>query len=64
MENLIIQLVVRLGIPAAIILLENIKGAKTAEDAIAALSKTMSAQEYVDADAATRGIPARPLPKT
>lgn len=56
------QLVARLGIDLALIFLQNIKGATTAEEAIAALEKTKTAQEYIDEDARNRGIPAVPLP--
>lgn len=54
-------LIVKLGIPLAETVLKNLNGANTIDEAIAALGNIKSAQAYVDADAAERGVPAAPL---
>lgn len=62
MQALVIQLVAKLGIDLALLTLKNLASATTLQDAITALEKTKTAQEYVDADAAARGVPSVPLP--
>lgn len=62
MEKIYIELVARLGIDLALVVLRNLAKATTTEDAIKALETTKTAQEYVDVDALERGITPVPLP--
>lgn len=62
MQAVLIELIAKLGIDLALVTLKNIESVTTIREAIAALEKTKSAQEYVDADAAARGVPSVPLP--
>ena len=62
MNPAIIQLIANLGINLALTVLKNLQNAVTIEEVIAALEKTKTAQEYVDADAAARNVPSVPLP--
>lgn len=62
MQAVLIELIAKLGIDLALVTLKNIESVTTIKEAIAALEKTKSAQEYVDADAAARGVPSVPLP--
>lgn len=61
-DNMWIALVAKLGIDLALITIKNMQGVTTAEQAIAALEKIKTSQEYVDQDALERGVPAVPLP--
>lgn len=62
MEALLIGLVGKLGIDLALVALKNIQGVTTIDQAIAALEKIKTAQEYLEEDAARRGVPVKPLP--
>lgn len=62
METLVLGLIVRLGFDLALVVLKNLEGVTTREQAIAALEKTKTAQAYVDEDARLRGITPVPLP--
>lgn len=62
MESLTIQLIARLGIDLALLVLKHLQGVTTREQAIAALERVKSAQAYVDEDARQRGVPSVPLP--
>lgn len=62
MSETMLLLLARFGIDATMMILEKAKGVATIDDAIAACANIKTAQQYVDEDAAKRGIPARPLP--
>ena len=62
MSTIAAELVAKLGLDLALLLLKNLANITTIHDTIAALEKTKTAQEYVDADAAARGVPSVPLP--
>lgn len=58
----VINLVAKVGIPLAEIILKNLSTVTTIEDAIAALGAVRTTQEYIQADAQARGVAPRPLP--
>ncbi len=58
----LIPLIAKLGIDLALITLKNIQNVTTIEQAIAALENVKTTQQYIDEDAAARGVPAVPLP--
>lgn len=62
MNAIYLDLVAKLGIDLALVVIKNLGKATTNEEAIAALENIKSSQEYVDADARLRGVPAVPLP--
>ena len=62
MNIIVVELIAKLGLDLALLILKNLATVTTIQDAIAALEKTKTAQEYVDADAAARGVPSVPLP--
>jgi hypothetical protein len=62
MNVIVVELIAKLGLDLALLVLKNLSTVTTIQDAIAALEKTKTAQEYVDADAAARGVPSVPLP--
>lgn len=55
-------LLIRFGVAGTEIILKRIASVATIDDAIAACQDIRSAQSFVDADAAARGVPAVPLP--
>lgn len=57
-----ISLVAKLGIDLALVVIKQMQGVTTAEQAIAALESVKTSQEYVNEDAARRGITPKPLP--
>lgn len=61
----ILQFATKFGIEAGIALAEGLRGGATVETTLAALrrAKTLTAQDYVNADASARGVPAIPLPQ-
>lgn len=61
-ETLLASLLIRFGFNLTEVILKNINGVTTVEDAVARLSAIKSAQAYVDADAAERGVTSIPLP--
>lgn len=62
MESLLIGLLGKMSIDLALVVLKNIQGVTTIDQAIAALEKIKTAQEYLEEDAARRGVPVKPLP--
>ena len=55
-------LLIRFGVAGTEIILKRIASVATIDDAIAACQDIRSAQSFVDADAAERGVTAVPLP--
>jgi len=62
MNIIIIQLIAKLGLDLALLVLKNIKSVTTLDEAISALEQTKTAQAYIDEDAVARGVPSVPLP--
>ena len=62
MNVIVVELIAKLGLDLALLILKNLATVTTIQDAIAALEKTKTAQEYVDEDAKARGVPSVPLP--
>lgn len=62
MELATILLIAKYGISLTEIILKNMKGVVTIDDATTRLSSIKTEQQYVDESAARLGIPARPLP--
>ena len=62
MNVIVVELIAKLGLDLALLILKNLATVTTIQDAIAALENTKTAQEYVDADALARGVPSVPLP--
>lgn len=62
MNSIYLELVSKLGIDLALIVIKNLGKATTNEEAIKALESIKSTQEYVDEDARLRGVPSVPLP--
>lgn len=62
MNPIYLELVNKLGIDLALIVIKNLGKATTNEEAIKALESIKSTQEYVDEDARLRGVPSVPLP--
>lgn len=62
MQALVAGLIIRLGFDLALVVLKNLQGVTTLDQAIVALEKTKTVQEYVNEDAARRGITPVPLP--
>ena len=62
MEAALIGLIARVGIDLALVVLKNLEGVTTIKEAITALETVKTAQQYVDEDAAARGVPSVPLP--
>lgn len=62
MNAVYIQLVAKLGIDLALLVIKNLGTATTNEEAIAALESIKSTQQYIEEDARLRGVPVVPLP--
>lgn len=57
-----IAILVQAGLDLALTVVKNMPANATVADVIAELSKNKTAQQYVDEDAAARGIQGAPLP--
>jgi hypothetical protein len=62
MNSIYFELVAKLGIDLALLVIKNLGKATTNEEAIKALENIKSSQEYIDEDARLRGVPSVPLP--
>lgn len=62
MEALAAQLLVKFGFELTLIILKRLEGVTTIAEAITALENIKTTQQYIDEDAAARGVPAVPLP--
>lgn len=62
MEEIAAGMLLKFGLDLTLIILKNIQGVTTVNDAIAALENIKTSQQYVDEDSAARGVPSVPLP--
>jgi predicted phosphoribosyltransferase len=62
MNPIYFELVAKLGIDLALLVIKNLGKATTNEEAIKALESIKSSQEYIEEDARLRGVPVVPLP--
>lgn len=61
MEIYTIALIARYGLETALLILKNMKGTVTIDDAIARLEKVKTTEQYIAESAARLGLPERPL---
>lgn len=59
---ILVNLVANLGLNTALAVIKAVNSAPTLDDAVRALESVKTAQQFVDEDAAARGVPPVPLP--
>lgn len=62
MNPIYIELIAKLGLDVALVVLKRFQSVTTIDEAIAALESIKTAQQYIDDDATARGVPAVLLP--